>query len=141
MKLKVKKLYADAKLPTTRDGDVGYDVFVHSVIDCGNYLQVFTGIAIEPPKGFYVDLCNRSSTSKWGLMLYNGEGKIDQIYRGEIIGKLLKTRDYNYKNPPKKGDKIMQLVLVREEKPEIEEVTELSETVRGAGAFGSTGTN
>jgi dUTP pyrophosphatase len=68
----------------------------------------------------------------------NAPGLIDAGYRGEVRVLLLNTdRESSFEIEP--GDRIAQLVLVRHEAPELEEVESLEESVRGAGGFGSTG--
>ena len=66
-------------------------------------------------------------------------GVIDQTYRGEIGITLINTSDHNYMI--NKGDKIAQLLVQPIITAEIEEVGELGETVKGSGAFGSSGKN
>jgi dUTP pyrophosphatase len=68
----------------------------------------------------------------------NAPGLIDSGYRGELCVLLLNT-DRSEPFAVEPGDRIAQLVLVAVETPELEEVAELDETVRGVGGFGSTG--
>lgn len=66
-----------------------------------------------------------------------GAGVIDADYRGQVKVLLFNHADADYE--VKEGDRIAQLVLERIVTPEVEEVKELEESVRGAGGFGSTG--
>lgn len=158
MKIKVKKLHPDAKLPASAiPTDAGYDLVA---IDDGEikdtYVQYKTGIAIEPPSGYHTEIFPRSSLSKTNFMLANSIGLVDEAYRGEILvrfkiipeqeesdikGQLLKNIDLKKFNLKKfkKGDRIAQLVLRKTEKAEYEWVEDLSGTQRGVGGFGSTG--
>lgn len=117
--------------------NVGIDLYVNEIEDCGNYIKVKTGIHIQPPKGFYFDLVVRSSTHKKGLMLYNNIGIIDQSYTGEIIAVLYKTSDFT--ETPKIGDRLVQLIPRRSLLVDIIEVSELDNSERGDKGFGSSG--
>jgi dUTP pyrophosphatase len=133
----IKKLYPDAKLPYKKSiFDAGSDLYVHRFEDCGQYIKIYTGIAIEPDQSYYFFLANRSSTFKKGLMLYNNLGIIDQNYRGEIIATMYKTDDYE---GIKVGDRLVQLVPQRQINTTFIEVNELSETDRNEKGFGSSG--
>lgn len=97
-----------------------------------------TGLLIELPIGYEAQVRPRSGLAfKRGLTVLNSPGTIDADYRGEI-GVIL----VNLSNEPvtiEKGERIAQLVIAKHERAEWEEVEVLSETVRGAGGFGSTG--
>lgn len=109
------------------------------VIRPGERFLVPTGLAMEIPHGFEVQVRPRSGLSfKTGLMVLNSPGTIDSDYRGEvkvILGNLgTKEEVINH------GDRIAQLVLA----PVIQAnyvvaESDLSSTERGAGGFGSTG--
>jgi dUTP pyrophosphatase len=160
--IKVKKLDPEAVLPQrAKEGDVGYDLVA---IDDGTlkyddneslvYIQYKTGLTIEPPKGYYVEIFPRSSITKTGLILGNSIGLVDEGYRGELllrfkfpatiykpisqvspIGGYVVGSDTRYK----KGDKIGQLVIRKAIHMNFKEVEELSDTDRSDGGFGSTG--
>jgi dUTP pyrophosphatase len=136
----IKRVRENAILPHKASlGDIGYDLYVSTVIDEGTYLTVGTGIAISPAIGWYFDVVARSSLHKKGLMLYNCIGIIDNSYQGEIILKLFKTTSDSSVNV---GDRIAQLIARRYTVVELEEVSEFSnETDRGTSGFGSTGKN
>lgn len=98
-----------------------------------------TGLFIELPAGFEAQIRPRSGLSyKKGLSVLNSPGTIDADYRGEI-GVIL----VNLSNDVvlvEDGERIAQMVIAKHETASWEEVTELIETERGAGGFGSTGT-
>jgi len=139
--LQVKKLTSDALLPQKNKlGDVGYDLFVHKVEDCGTYIKVYSGISIQPTIGFYLQMYPRSSIYKRNLFLANSVGICDNLYTGEYMGIFYKTKDYD---PEKdifiKGERFAQVVVAKYELVEIEEVNSLWEGGRGSLGFGSSG--
>ena len=139
MKIKVKKLRVDAKLPTHgHPGDAGMDFYcVEDVIfPPGKQERVHTGIAIEIPKGYVGVIWDKSSIS-FNLGLKVMGGVIDSGYRGEIIMNFLNVS--NKEVLMAKDYKIAQLVIQKCEHCDIVEVDEISQTVRGAGREGSTG--
>ena len=95
-----------------------------------------TGLAVAIPPGFYGRVAPRS-----GLATKNGldvlAGVIDSDYRGEIVCVLYNTGDETIKLPA--GSKICQLIIEQIITPEATWATDLDETARGAGGFGSTG--
>lgn len=139
MELRVKKKYIDAKLPVfAHDNDAGADLFSvrEFCIEGGQTGQVPTGIMIEIPVGHVGLIWDKSGLShKAGLKTLGGV--IDSGYRGEILIGILNTTLTPYTFLP--GQKVAQLLIQKVEHPEIVEVSELNETVRGDGAFGSTG--
>lgn len=98
-----------------------------------------TGIAAEIPEGYYGLIAIRSSAAvKQGLMLVNNIGVIDSDYRGEIM---LPLTTWRHGAHVVCGERVAQLIISPYEKVDvIEEVQELSETKRGTGGIGSTGT-
>lgn len=142
IKLKVKKLHPDAKLPEKKSkGAAAFDLFAleDQIVEFGYVTKVRTGIAIEVPTGYKGEVYSRSGlAAKQGIWVVNEPGKIDSDYRGEIFIILSKCAG---KLPEliKKGDRIAQLELQEVVSTEIEEVSELSDTERGEGGLGSTG--
>jgi dUTP pyrophosphatase len=139
MKIKVKKLRDDAKLPTHgHHGDAGMDFYAVEDVTFLPQKQerVHTGIAVEIPEG-YVGLIWDKSSISFNLGLKIMGGVIDSGYRGEIIMNLLNTGDKEI--VLEKGHKIAQMLIQKFEHCDILEVEELSETVRGHGREGSTG--
>lgn len=98
-----------------------------------------TGLAIALPSADYVALVfARSGLGiKQGVCLANGVGVIDSDYRGEIGVGLVNLGDNPYTVRP--GDRIAQLMVTPVVRPTVVPVSELDETDRGAGGFGSTG--
>ncbi len=139
MKIKVKKLRADAKLPTHgHPGDAAMDFYcVEDIIfPAGKQERVHTGVAIEIPEGHVGLIWDKSSIS-FNLGLKVMGGVIDAGYRGEIIMNLLNVS--NKEVLMAKGYKIAQMIIQKFEHCDIVEVPELSDTVRGVGREGSTG--
>ena len=100
---------------------------------------VGTGLFIELPIGIEAQVRPRSGlAAKKGITVLNAPGTIDADYRGEIgvILVNLSNEDFTINN----GERIAQLVIAKHERAEWEEVQALSETERGEGGFGSTGT-
>ncbi|KAB7528701.1 dUTP diphosphatase [Flagellimonas olearia] len=98
-----------------------------------------TGIFMELPVGYEAQVRPRSGlAAKKGISVLNAPGTIDADYRGEVgvILVNLSSEAFVVEN----GERIAQMVLAKHERAEWEEVDSLSETDRGAGGFGSTGT-
>ena len=110
------------------------------VIKPGERVLVPTGLSVEIPEGFEIQVRPRSGLSlKTSLMVVNAPGTIDSDYRGEvkiILGNL-GTKDETINH----GDRVAQLVLAPVTQALFESEEKLSETLRGAGGFGSTGRN
>jgi dUTP pyrophosphatase len=100
---------------------------------------VGTGLFIELPIGYEAQVRPRSGlAAKKGITVLNAPGTIDADYRGEIgvILVNLSNEDFVIEN----GERIAQLVIAKHERAEWIQVNELTETSRGEGGFGSTGT-
>src|SRR5215216_1844788 len=116
----------------------GLDVCSIEGLEIGPKQRVMarTGLAVAIPPGFYGRVAPRS-----GLAAKNGldvlAGVIDSDYRGEIVCVLYNTGDEIIKLPA--GSKICQLIIEQIITPEATWATDLDETTRGAGGFGSTG--
>ncbi len=105
----------------------------------GASVKVPTGIMMEIPVGYEVQIRPRSGLSaKHGIIVTNTPGTVDADYRGEIFVLLTKLTTGKFR--VNRGDRIAQMVLTPVVYPKIVYVDELSETVRGAGGFGHTGT-
>ena len=108
------------------------------VLKAGEFILVSTGIYLEIPSSYEVQIRARSGLSiKHGIGLVNGIGTIDSDYRGEIKVPLINfsKEDFTIEN----GMRIAQMVLSKYEKINFEEVDELSDSERQDGGFGSTG--
>jgi len=141
-KISIVKTLPHAKLPVyATEGAAAFDFFAaeSGTIHSGLPITINTGLRIEVPKGKVLKIYSRSGHGfNKNVRLGNCVGIIDSDYRGDIMVKL--TPD----NPKAHlsvaiGDRIAQGMI--EEAPQyyFEEVSQLSETDRGAGGFGSTG--
>lgn len=142
MTLRFSRLAPEASAPTrAHDGDAGYDLYAAepAALEPGARASVGTGIAVAIPEGCAGLVLPRSGlAAKHGISVVNAPGLIDSGYRGELRVLLLNTdRDEPFAVAP--GDRIAQLVVVRFESGEPEEVEALDETARGTGGFGSSG--
>ncbi|GGG39246.1 deoxyuridine 5'-triphosphate nucleotidohydrolase [Croceivirga lutea] len=100
---------------------------------------VKTGLFIALPVGYEAQVRPRSGlAAKKGITVLNAPGTVDADYRGEIgvILVNLSNEDFVIED----GERIAQLVIAKHDRADWIEVEELSETARGAGGFGSTGT-
>jgi dUTP pyrophosphatase len=138
--IRVKKLHPDAKLPfRATPSATGYDLYacLDADIEVGQQpTRVPTGIAIEAPDGYDVQIRPRSGLSSQGVIA--AFGTIDADYRGELLVTLY-TLPYREPHVVHNGDRIAQLVITRSADIELDEVTELAESERGSGGHGSTG--
>lgn len=99
-----------------------------------------TGLFIELPDGYEAQIRPRSGLAlKKGLSLLNSPGTIDSDYRGEL--KIIMINLSNETTIINTGERIAQMVIAKYEKVAFTEVDELTDTDRGAGGFGHTGTN
>lgn len=97
-----------------------------------------TGLFIELPLGYEAQIRPRSGlAAKRGLTMLNAPGTIDSDYRGEI--KCIVVNLSNQAQLIEPGERIAQMVVARHERVEWEAVTQLQDSQRGSGGFGSTG--
>jgi dUTP pyrophosphatase len=142
MRMKIKKIHADAHLPSYAHGpleDAGMDLrsVETAVLEPGIPHAVATGLALEIPPGYEVQVRPRSGLAlKHAITLPNSPATIDPGYRGELKVIMLNLGRSRYEIH--EGDRIAQIVVARYEPVEWEE-GELAESVRGAGGFGSSG--
>jgi dUTP pyrophosphatase len=134
---------SDSARPPTRahDGDAGFDLHAAeaAALGPGERASVGTGIAVAIPDGHAGLVLPRSGlAARHGISVVNAPGLIDAGYRGELRVLLLNT-DRERSFEVSAGDRIAQLLVVRVELPQLEEATNLDETGRGVGGFGSTG--
>lgn len=139
MKIQIKKLHPDAKIPQfALKGDVGMDLYSvqDAILKPGERISCATGIAIKIPDGYAALIWDKSGPShKFGIKTLGGV--FDSNFTGEYLIGLINLGQEVFKI--EKGQKIAQVLFQKIETPEIEEVEEMEETNRGAGAFGSTG--
>lgn len=136
--VKIKKLHPDAKVPILgTEHAAGFDLY--SIEDYefqpGETHAVSTGIAMEIPEGKAYFIWDRSGMGFKGMHRF--AGLLDSDYRGEFKIVLFNSNKTTFKIS--KGDRICQVVIQDYYTPIFEEVSELSETRRGEGGFGSTG--
>lgn len=142
--LKFAKLTENAYAPTRGSPlSAGYDLYAayDATIPVGHRILVKTDLQVAIPENCYGRVAPRSGLAyKKGIDV--GAGVVDADYRGNV-GVLLFNLDFmkNEAFEVKKGDRIAQLVIERIEMLDLEECDSLSETKRGDGGFGSTGTN
>jgi dUTP pyrophosphatase len=137
MKVKIKKLHEDAIIPKyAKDGDAGMDLTAVDVTADAGVITYKTGLAVEIPRWHVGLLFPRSSVYKTGQSLTNCVGVIDSGYRGEIM---LKFTLSPYQREYQIGDRVGQLIIMPYPKIEFEEVEKLTQTDRGEGGYGSTG--
>lgn len=162
MKIGFKRVHPDAKLPSyAHDRDAGMDVYaVEDVVlqPCTATL-VSTGLVADIPAGYEIQVRPRSGLAlKNNVTVWNSPGTIDENYRGTIgvimmyvpqmsdVG--LSIRTDNQTNDGEvfaptykieKGDRIAQFVVAPVTRCEPIEVSEVSDSERGKGGFGSTG--
>lgn len=140
--MNIKKLNINAKIPTRANpNDAGADLYsIESlVIPPLSRGIVKTGIVLEIPESYYGRIAPRSGlAAKYGIDVL--AGVIDSSYRGEI-GVVLFNSDSSNSFTVNMGDRIAQLIIESHYNPVFVEVLELTETNRGEGGFGSSGTN
>lgn len=142
MFIKIKKLKPSVTIPSyAHSYDSGLDLISIEELEIlpGNSHLVPTGIAIELPPGTEAQIRPRSGLAlKHQITVLNTPGTIDEGYRGEIGVILINHGQQTFKVT--KGMKIAQMVIAPVIRVEIEEVDQLSDSSRGLGGFGSTGT-
>ncbi len=136
--MKVKKLSPLAKLPQrAHPTDSGADLFAleRTVLPARAITKVHTGIAVELPENTSGIIWGKSSVESKGIKAM--AGLVDAPYRGELIVCMynLNEQDFVFEA----GQKVAQLVVLPTLYPAFEEVSELTDTTRGDGGFGSTG--
>lgn len=142
--IKIKALCDNFLMPERKRNSAGYDLKLQEDVILNSKIDnvIHLGFATEIPEGYCGLLMMRSSAGLKGIRLLNTVGVIDSDYRGEWIAHLdVETSGTVYREIAyKRGDRILQAVFVPVLQTELSLVTELSETERGTGGFGSTGT-
>jgi len=140
-----KLLTESAKIPVyATAGSSACDIFSANeepvVIPAGEIRLIPTGLAMDgAPEDLTILLFARSGlASKHGIALANGVGVIDSDYRGEIKAALINNSSVDYTVMP--GERIAQMMFVPIVRPQFSVTDTLSETERGEGGFGHTGT-
>jgi len=141
MTVRFRKVHPDAALPSyAHPSDAGMDV--RSVEDLtiapGRRALVHTGLVMLLPPMYEAQVRPRSGLAlKSGITVLNTPGTIDSGYRGEVGVILVNLGDTDFQ--VKKGDKVAQIVIAPVVQAQVVETSEVDETDRGAGGFGSTG--
>lgn len=141
MKVKVKKVHPDAKIPERKTkGAAGFDIYSieETKILPGESAMIRTGISLEFPEDMFVIMAPRSSfVLKKHLDVPNSIGIGDSDFRGEY---LLVIRNLGTEEAIiEKHERIGQFIFLNKTDVELEEVDELEDSERGTGGFGSTG--
>jgi len=147
LKLKVKKCREGAVIPQyATTGAACFDL--HAVIedDIGEFVTDYypgtfaTGLQFEIPEGHVMMVYSRSGHGfKNDVRLANCVGVIDSDYRGELMVKLTNDSESYDGLQVNHGDRIAQAMVIPVQQVRFEEVSELNDTERGTGGFGSTG--
>ena len=120
--------------------DAGYDLYsrIDAVLEPLSGMAIPVGFAMELPTGYEAQIRPRSGLAvKHHITVTNSPGTVDANFRGEVKAIL-----YNLGKEPftiKRGDRIAQMVICKLPEIDLVEATELSETNRGSGGFGSSG--
>ncbi len=141
--IELKLLSNTAQIPTyAHEGDSGFDLVANIshdiVLTKGHRYCVPTGLAVAVPVGYELQVRPRSGLAlKHGISVLNTPGTVDAGYRGEVGVILINhgNDDFVIKN----GMKIAQGVIAPVMRAEFVVASELSDTSRGAGGYGSTG--
>ena len=139
--LKVKRLTDTATLPTYGSkGAACFDLYADTVQQEDWGVLVGTGLAVEIPEGHVMMVYSRSGMGfKHGIVLRNGTGIVDADYRGQIMVALTHNPIVEVDVEINTGDRIAQAMIIPVQQFQFTEVSELSETERGEGGFGSSG--
>lgn len=138
VKLRVKKIHPEAKLPAyAHAGDAGFDLFscVDYELAAGEVKAIATGIQMAIPPGHVGLVWDKSGISLKGV--HRLAGVVDAGYRGEVQVVLVNLGREPY--AVKKGMKIAQMLIQPVQAVDVEEAPDLDDTTRGQGGFGSTG--
>ncbi len=143
--IRVKRLHPDAIIPKqATQYSACFDLYtIEEFTLKRNHIHITkTGLSVEIPHGYYLQILPRSGLSTKGLTIINSPGIIDSDYRGEImIIHFLYEIENDVSSPIHfdKGDRIAQCILQKCNQYSFAEVAELSKTKRGIGGLGSTG--
>ena len=157
MKVLIKKMHPNARIPKrATEFAGGWDVVVTEIIkDAEDVMICKLGFCLEVPINYKIRIVPRSSITKTDWFIQNTPTLFDSDFRAEYVlkfkcissqvNKRYYGEDYHeyymsYTDfPYKEGDRIAQMYLEEVIPIEFEEITELSNTTRGEGSFGSTG--
>lgn len=138
--VKVQLLNEDARLPTKRPTDAGWDLYCthEAYVSSGLVSKIRTGLRIEVPEDYEIQIRPRSGlAAKLGLQVVNSPGTVDPDYRGEIMVLMTSCQSGHCF---KKGDRVAQAVFSKLDRVRLVVTKEVStDTDRGEGGMGSTG--
>lgn len=143
--INIKKANENAKIPTRgSEYAAGYDLYAcidkEVTIEPHKSALIDTGLSVELPEGAFGGIFARSGlATKKGLAPANKVGVVDSDYRGSVMIALHNHSDKVQNVSP--GERIAQLIVIPYIPIKFNEVNELSDTERGSGGFGSTGSN
>ena len=143
VKVLIKKLDSSVKLPSYKtNGASGMDLMAWLEkpinLEPGKSCLVPTGLSVAFPKEYEIQIRPRSGlAAKNNISVLNTPGTIDSDYRGEV--KIILFNHGNENFIINKNDRIAQMVLTPIIKMELDETSELPDSIRGEGGFGSTG--
>jgi dUTP pyrophosphatase len=141
MIIKIKKLSENAIVPQFQTKDAaGFDFHaaLPAIIGPGETVLISTGLSMEIPRGYEVQVRPRSGLSaKTKVRVCNSPGTVDADYRGEV--KIIMENNGTLPFTVNVGDRVAQGVVTAVYQPEFEVVEALETTERGEGGFGSTG--
>jgi len=145
LKAQVKRLPHGMDLPLPKymsEHAAGMDLYAavneDVIIEPSGWKLVPTGLAMALPEGYEAQVRPRSGLAlKQGVSVLNTPGTVDADYRGEVGVILMNHSKQNL--VVKRGDRIAQMIINKVERIQFEEVSELTDTKRGAGGFGHTG--
>ena len=127
------------KTPGSAGMDIRANIPTSFFIESGDRVMVPTGIFVEIPENFEIQVRPRSGlAAKSGITVLNTPGTIDSDYRGEI--KVILINHSSDLFEIKDGDRIAQIVVSKVEKVNWHNIVKSTKTERGIGGFGSTGT-
>lgn len=141
--LKIQRLAHNRFLPEYKtDGAAGMDLCAAIIepitLKPLERTLIPTGLKIELEHGYEAQIRPRSGLSiKHGITLINCVGTIDEDYRGEVCVPVVNLSNDTYTIQP--DERIAQMIIARVEQAQIQVEVELTDTLRGAGGFGSTG--
>jgi dUTP pyrophosphatase len=146
LKIKFQKLTEDARMPFKgSEHAAAYDVYAHSITSEGGKVKVGLGFKTEIPKGYKGIIVPRSNLTKYQWVLNNSFGVIDADYRGEWMA-IFTRLEFNTSSggavedfPYGIGDRVAQIYFEEVLPISFEIVSELEQSERGEGGFGSTG--
>lgn len=143
MTVKFKRLSDTAQVPQQQHShDAGYDVTAAeaTLIPAGKWALVKTGLAVQLPDDMELQVRSRSGLAlKKGVFCLNAPGTVDAGYRNEIGVILANLGEEDF--PVNIGDRVAQFIFQYPKHPAICEVSDLDDSDRGLGGFGSTGLN